>query len=55
MEMPPAALPAYGIEMVPDAKAPVEADLLIGQDGKARAIRLVTRPDRVAAKPGADQ
>jgi hypothetical protein len=43
MEMPSAALPAYGIEIVPDSKMPIEADLLIGQDGQARAIRLVTR------------
>ena len=43
MELPLAALPAYGIEIVPDAlPSPVEADLLIGQDGQARAIRLVT-------------
>jgi hypothetical protein len=38
-----ASLPAYGIEIAPDAPEPsVEADLLVGQDGRARAIRLVT-------------
>jgi hypothetical protein len=50
VEMPPAALTAYGIEIVPDAEAPVEADLLIGQDGRARAIRLVTHTSRVDSK-----
>ena len=52
MEMPAAALPSYGIEIVPDAKAPVEADLLIGQDGQARAIRLVRR---ATTRSGAEQ
>jgi len=42
MEIPLASLPTYGIEILPDAQgAPVEADLLVGQDGQARAIRLV--------------
>ena len=41
-ELPLAALPAYGVEIVPDAaRRSVEADLLIGQDGYPRAIRLV--------------
>jgi hypothetical protein len=52
MEMPSAALSAYGIEIVPDARTPVQADLLIGQDGQARAIRLVTR---ATTRPGAEQ
>lgn len=53
MELPLASLPAYGIEIVPDAgPAPVQADLLIGQDGQARAIRLVTQ---VRTRPGAEQ
>jgi hypothetical protein len=44
MELPLASLPAYGIAIEPDAApAPVQADLLIGQDGQARAIRLVTQ------------
>jgi hypothetical protein len=43
MEIPLTSLPAYGIEILPDAQgSPVEADLLVGQDGQARAIRLVT-------------
>jgi len=42
MEIPLASLPAYGIEIPADAgNRPVQADLLVGQDGKARAIRLV--------------
>ena len=52
MELPLAALPAYGLEMVPGRRTPVEADLLIGQDGQARAIRLVSRS---AARSGAEQ
>jgi hypothetical protein len=36
------SLPAYGVPIVPDAlSTSVEADLLVGQDGRARAIRLV--------------
>jgi anti-sigma factor RsiW len=42
VEIPLTSLPSYGIEIVPDAKrTPVQADLLVGQDGQARAIRLV--------------
>jgi hypothetical protein len=42
MDVPVASLPAYGIDISSGAgKGPVEADLLIGQDGLARAIRLV--------------
>jgi hypothetical protein len=52
MELPVAALPSYGIEVVSDSKMPVEADLLIGQDGQARAIRLV---NRVTTRSGAEQ
>ena len=43
MEMPVASLPAYGIDISPGVGTrPLEADVLIGQDGFARAIRLVT-------------
>jgi len=43
MEIPLTSLPTYGIEILPDAQGtPVEADVLVGQDGRARAIRLVT-------------
>jgi hypothetical protein len=52
MELPPAALPAYGIEILPDTRMPVEADLLIGQDGQPRAIRLV---NRATTRSGAEQ
>ena len=42
MELPVTSLPAYGLEIAPDARRrAVEADLLVGQDGQARAIRLV--------------
>jgi hypothetical protein len=42
VELPIASLPLYGIEIVPDTRgAPVEADFLVAQDGRARAIRLV--------------
>jgi hypothetical protein len=37
------SLPAYGVELVPDAaRSEVQADVLVGQDGQARAIRLVS-------------
>lgn len=44
LELPVGSLPAYGIE-IPGAadERPVEADLLVGQDGAVRAIRLVAR------------
>jgi hypothetical protein len=43
VEVPLTALPAYGLDIVPDA-APnaVAADLLVGQDGVPRAIRLAS-------------
>jgi hypothetical protein len=42
VEVPLASLPTYGIEILPDVQTDViEADLLVGQDGQARAIRLV--------------
>lgn len=40
--IPVTALPGYGVDIPAGAQAAVEADLLIGQDGQARAIRLVT-------------
>ncbi len=43
MELPTAMLPAYGIDVVPEAAARVvEADVLVGQDGQPRAIRFVS-------------
>lgn len=42
MELPVSALPSYGVEIVPDsAREEVTADLLVGQDGHPRGIRLV--------------
>lgn len=47
MDIPVASLPAYGIDISSGAgKGPVEADVLIGQDGFARAIRLITTSSR---------
>jgi len=40
--LPVTALPSYGIDISPASSGqPVEADVLLGQDGLARAIRLV--------------
>lgn len=51
VELPLASLPAYGVEIVPDAaRTPIEADLLVGQDGQARAIRLVTPSSEPGSK-----
>jgi hypothetical protein len=47
MDIPVASLPTYGIDISPGAgRGPVEADVLIGQDGFARQIRLVTTTSR---------
>jgi len=47
MDIPVASLPTYGIDISSGAgSGPVEADILIGQDGFARAIRLVTTTSR---------
>ena len=50
MELPVTMLPTYGVdlgvEMVQRRDASVEADLLVGQDGQPRAIRLVARGSR---------
>jgi hypothetical protein len=46
IDVPVASLPAYGIDISSGADRPVEADILIGQDGFARAIRLVTATTR---------
>ena len=40
--IPVTALPNYGLEIPSGTQAAIEADLLIGQDGQARAIRLVS-------------
>lgn len=42
MELPLGVLPEYGLQIAPDAmRTSVEADVLVGQDGQPRAIRLV--------------
>ncbi len=42
MSLPVTALPSYGVDISPaSSDQPVEADVLVGQDGRARAIRLV--------------
>jgi hypothetical protein len=45
-EMPLTTLRAYGFEIVPEPnQASIDADLLIGQDGYARAIRVLQPTD----------
>jgi hypothetical protein len=47
MTVPVAALIAAGFEVhVPDVGAAVTADVLVGQDGRAFAIRLISNSDR---------
>ena len=42
MSLPVAALPSYGVDISPASSAEaVEADVLVAQDGVARAIRIV--------------
>ena len=41
LELSAAALPAYGLQVLDGADAGIEADVLVGQDGQARGIRLV--------------
>jgi hypothetical protein len=43
VELDVTSLPAYGFAIMPDsAQKPVTADVLVGQDGQPRAIRLVS-------------
>lgn len=43
VEVPAAMLPAYGLDVMPGpVDGVVEADVLVGQDGQARAIRFVS-------------
>ncbi len=53
IDLPVSSLPAYGVELVPDAaRSEVQADVLVGQDGQARAIRLVaTSSARSGVRP----
>jgi hypothetical protein len=47
VELPVSELPGYGVDISPAAgDGPVEADVLVGQDGQPRAIRLVTNNSR---------
>ena len=47
MDVPLSSLPGYGFDISSGAgNGPVAADVLIGQDGRARAIRLVTNSTR---------
>jgi hypothetical protein len=55
-ELPLTALPEYGLDIAPDAlRTSVEADILVGQDGQPRAIRLIGRPEAVAQDPRSRQ
>jgi hypothetical protein len=43
LELALASLPSYGVDITrAGAESPVEADVLVGQDGQPRAIRLVS-------------
>ncbi len=47
MDVPVAALVAAGFEVhVPDTAGTVQADVLVGQDGRAHAIRLIAEANR---------
>jgi hypothetical protein len=45
VSLPVAALPAYGIAIAGFRTESVEAELLVAQDGQARAIRFVHESD----------
>lgn len=46
VEVPVASLPAYGFDISTGTNPSVEADVLVGQDGLARAMRLVSNNAR---------
>ena len=46
VEVPVASLPAYGFDISSGANRSIEADVLVGQDGFARAMRLVSNSAR---------
>ena len=47
MELPVASLPTYGIDISPAADdKPIQADVLVGQDGQPRAMRLINHSSR---------
>jgi hypothetical protein len=41
LDIPVAALPTFGVDVPSGAESSIQADLLVGQDGRPRAIRLV--------------
>jgi hypothetical protein len=44
VDLPLSSLAAYGVDIsTSGGKGPVKADVLVGQDGEPRAIRLVSR------------
>lgn len=52
VSLPVAALPAYGVAILPEMTAErVEADLLVAQDGQPRAIRLVYQSSTMGSTP----
>ena len=52
IQVPLSALPAYGLQIAPDAAADsIEAELLVAQDGQPRAIRLVNDPPDTRSRP----
>jgi hypothetical protein len=56
VDIPLPRLPLYGIDIAPDAAdKPVMADVLVGQDGQPRAIRLVTVGPDDATKKGSSK
>jgi hypothetical protein len=46
VEVPVASLPAYGFDISRGTRRNIEADVLVGQDGLARAMRLVSNSAR---------
>ena len=52
IQVPLSALPAYGLQIAPDAATDsIEAELLVAQDGQPRAIRLVNDPLDTRSRP----
>jgi len=52
IQVPLSALPAYGLQIAPDAATDsIEAELLVAQDGQPRAIRLVNEPPDTRSRP----
>jgi hypothetical protein len=52
VELPVAALPALGVDVLPaSTRNAVQADVLVGQDGQPRAIRLVALEQNSRSRP----